>query len=193
MVLDSFPGLNSIDSLLHTHKWYSNTRDQEYILTFSFISDESFFPIQNYDSDVNSKILWESVTNFNDIQKASIRKAIKSWSDISGLVITEVEESITTVGDIRFGFSSNVERLVGEAAAFAYLPDNFYPSAGDIWFNSDANDLIGGYVSSSFANSNFSGENTIPFLLQCDRSSATLKEALSRLSDHNIVSSIIFS
>ncbi len=45
----------------------------------------------------------------------------------------------------------------------------------------------------SLANSNFSGENTIPFWLQWDRIAQILKKAVSRFSDHCIISSIIFS
>ena len=68
-------GLDSIDSLLHTHKWFSNTKDQEYSLTFSFISDQSFFPTQNYDSDMNSKTLWESVDKTFSLDFGSISKS----------------------------------------------------------------------------------------------------------------------
>jgi hypothetical protein len=45
----------------------------------------------------------------------------------------------------------------------------------------------------SSANSNFSGENTIPFWLQWDRIAQILKNACSILSDHCMISSTIFS
>ena len=45
----------------------------------------------------------------------------------------------------------------------------------------------------SLANANFSGENTIPFWLQCDRIEQILKNDSSNVFDHWIMSSTIFS
>lgn len=155
VVSTNLVGVETIDALLYSKKWAIDDLHNTYDLSYSFITKNSFFSNVNYDSELNSNILWNAISEFNSIQKTALKNVIAKWSDVSGISFVEVEESKTTVGDIRFGFSSNVDSLVGNAAAFAYLPDNFYPSAGDIWFDSTANDLIGGFVNSSFLNSNF--------------------------------------
>ncbi len=155
VVATSLLGLETTDSLIHSYKWYTDNLIETFDLSFSFISSNSFFSTFNYDSDVDTDLLWSAVTDFNLSQKDALRDIISSWSNVSGISFIEVEESATTVGDIRLGLSSNVEKVVGDATAFAYLPDNFYPSAGDIWFNATANDLVGGLVTNTFANSNF--------------------------------------
>ena len=147
--------LQTIDSLIYTHKWFVDDLQDTYDLSYSFINKNSVFDDFNYDSETNSNILWSSLDEFNLIQKTALRNVISEWSQVSGITFTEVEESETTVGDIRLGLSSEVQSLVGDATGFAYLPGNFYPSSGDIWFNSNANDLFGGFVTSTFENSEF--------------------------------------
>jgi len=147
--------LQTIDSLIYSHKWFIDDLQDTYDLSYSFINKNSVFDDFNYDSETNSNILWSSLDEFNLIQKTALRNVISEWSQVSGITFTEVEESETTVGDIRLGLSSEVQSLVGDATGFAYLPGNFYPSSGDIWFNSNANDLFGGFVTSTFENSEF--------------------------------------
>ena len=147
--------LQTIDSLIYTHKWFIDDLQDTYDLSYSFINKNSVFDDFNYDSETNSNILWSSLDEFNLVQKTALRNVISEWSQVSGITFMEVEESETTVGDIRLGLSSEVQSLVGDATGFAYLPGNFYPSSGDIWFNSNANDLFGGFVTSTFENSEF--------------------------------------
>ena len=147
--------LQTIDSLIYSHKWFIDDLQDTYDLSYSFINKNSVFDDFNYDSETNSNILWSSLDEFNLVQKTALRNVISEWSQVSGITFMEVEESETTVGDIRLGLSSEVQSLVGDATGFAYLPSNFYPSSGDIWFNSNANDLFGGFVTSTFENSEF--------------------------------------
>ena len=147
--------LQTIDSLIYSHKWFIDDLQDTYDLSYSFINKKSVFDDFNYDSETNSNILWSSLDEFNLVQKTALRNVISEWSQVSGITFLEVEESETTVGDIRLGLSSEVQSLVGDATGFAYLPGNFYPSSGDIWFNSNANDLFGGFVTSTFENSEF--------------------------------------
>ena len=147
--------LQTIDSLIYSHKWFIDDLQDTYDLSYSFINKNSVFDDFNYDSETNSNILWSSLDEFNLVQKTALRNVISEWSQVSGITFLEVEESETTVGDIRLGLSSEVQSLVGDATGFAYLPGNFYPSSGDIWFNSNANDLFGGFVTSTFENSEF--------------------------------------
>lgn len=148
-------GVGTIDSLVYSHKWYIDGIEDTYDLTYSFINKNSSFDNLSYDSESNSNILWKSLSEFNLVQKTALRNVISEWSNVSGITFFEVEESYTTVGDIRLGFSSEVESLVGDATGFAYLPGNYYPSSGDIWFNTNANDLFGGFVVGTFENSDF--------------------------------------
>ena len=147
--------LQTIDSLIYSHKWFIDDLQDTYDLSYSFINKNSVFDDFNYDSETNSNILWSSLDEFNLVQKTALRNVISEWSQVSGITFIEVEESETTVGDIRLGLSSEVQSLVGDATGFAYLPGNYYLSSGDIWFNSNANDLFGGFVTSTFENSEF--------------------------------------
>ena len=154
-VFTSLLGVETVDSLVYSHKWSVDDLQDTYDLSYSFINKSSVFDSFNYDSESDSNLLWGSLGEFNLVQKNALRDVISEWSYVSGISFVEVEESDTTVGDIRLGLSSEVVTVVGDATGFAYLPGNYYPSSGDIWFNSNANDIFGGFVVSTFENSDF--------------------------------------
>ena len=55
-------GVETIDSLVYSHKWYIDGIEDTYDLTYSFINKNSSFDNLSYDSESNSNILWKSLS-----------------------------------------------------------------------------------------------------------------------------------
>ena len=70
----------------------------------------------------------------NTTQQAAVRSTLQNWSNFANIVFSEVAETSSNVGDIRFGWTS-VSRP--GAAAWASYPNSYYPSGGDIWLSSE--------------------------------------------------------
>ncbi|MDD5548238.1 MAG: M10 family metallopeptidase, partial [Sulfurovaceae bacterium] len=78
-------------------------------------------------------------------QMISAVSAMQAWANIANITFTQLAESGSIVGDIRFAFSSAVE----DAWGWSYLPSND-PEAGDIWINPNMDESnldfsVGGY------------------------------------------------
>ncbi len=69
----------------------------------------------------------------NSTQQVAAKKALEAWSDIANITFTRVQDNESTVGDIRFAFSS-AEGLT-KWFGWAHYPNTYWPSAGDIWIN----------------------------------------------------------
>jgi serralysin len=68
------------------------------------------------------------VQAFDSSEVSAIKKALKKWSDVSGVKFKLVTETSSKVGELRFVESTSVR------SASAYLPSEA-PSAGDVWVN----------------------------------------------------------
>lgn len=79
------------------------------------------------------------------VQRAAARDALQSWANVAKLTPLELNESSTSVGDIRIAWTSASEKTSeGEAAwGWANFPGSYYPVAGDIWINTSATDNTG--------------------------------------------------
>ncbi len=82
----------------------------------------------SYDDEPNAY----SHYGFDDTQVTATREALQSWGNVANISFTEVEETDTNVGDIRFAFSSAV---TDDAWGWAYSPETFWASSGDVWLN----------------------------------------------------------
>ncbi len=71
---------------------------------------------------------------FNTRQQDATRDALALWAAVADITFVEVTDSPTEVGEMRFGFSDEVE--ISGSYAYAYLPDDFFVEAGDSWYNS---------------------------------------------------------
>lgn len=66
-------------------------------------------------------------------QTDDIQAALQGWSNVTKLKFTQTSDNSTTVGDLRFAFSSN-SAIPQSAQAWAYYPaDATY--SGDVWFS----------------------------------------------------------
>ena len=115
--LISSSGSNDIDSLLQSWRWGSGSDTVE--LTYSFGTSSSVY-ISGYSEPNNG------FGEFSDHQKAATRSALDYWSNVANINFTEVTDSATVAGDLRFAKSSD------PSTAWAYLPTTS-PKGGDVW------------------------------------------------------------
>ena len=121
-------GNTPVDALL-SEVQYVQTSGQPLNLSFSF-------------PYVNGVAVWTagygqgetaSSTALNTAQQQAVRDALQAWANVANISFTEVTETSTTVGDMRFAFAD----LPDTVAAWAYLPW-WVPESGDVWLNNDA-------------------------------------------------------
>lgn len=115
-------GGNSVDSLLTGNKW-GGALGTGVSLTYSFGGSNSSY-VPNYGSG-------EPLLGFGaltETQKNAIRNALTAWSEIANIQFTEVTDSESVVGELRFARSNAPD------TAWAYFPGN-YPESGDAWFS----------------------------------------------------------
>ncbi|MDO7897505.1 M10 family metallopeptidase [Pseudomonas citrulli] len=127
-------GNAQVDSLLFGTYWLGNswsTGTYTTPLTYSFITETSRFAL-NYSSDNE----YEAGYVLTAAQQAGISSALFKWSSVANIKFTQVSESSTEVGDLRFGGFLNMD---SDTAAWGYFPDNA-PSAGDVWLGPVTND-----------------------------------------------------
>ena len=121
-------GNTYIDGLLTGTKWAVNS------LTFSFPASASFYEA-NYGSGENLN----GFEAFNTVQQAAVRSILQNYGAVANLTFTEVTESSTVHGELRYAESDN------PATAWAYFPTTL-PVGGDAWFNH-----TGGYYNNPVA------------------------------------------
>ena len=66
---------------------------------------------------------------FNSTQQTAARSAMQTWANVANVSFTEVADSSTNVGDIRFGFTSADRADWG----WAGIPNSSFANAGDVW------------------------------------------------------------
>lgn len=125
-------GSNYIDSLLHGKKWGGVT-GTGVNLTYSF----GYYRFGRYGSHYKTDYgIGQPLSGFaplSDIQKSATQMALAAWSEIANITFTEVTDSATVAGDLRFAKSDKAS-----PTAHAYTP-SASPEAGDVWFSHDSN------------------------------------------------------
>lgn len=66
------------------------------------------------------------------VQQSAAVKALDAWAAVANLAFAQSVDTSTTVGDIRFAWSSNVD---ANSSGWAYYPNDYYPNGGDIWLS----------------------------------------------------------
>ncbi len=77
----------------------------------------------------------------NSTEQAAATAALQAWASVANLTFTKSVDTSTTVGDIRFAWSS---ALPSTAGAWASYPNNYYPSGGDVWINANISSITSG-------------------------------------------------
>ena len=114
----AWSGQNHIDSLLATYKWGGGLGTGA-DLTYSFGTASSVY-ISGYSEPTNG------FGEFTVHQKNATRAALDYWSNVANLTFTEVTDSSSVAGDLRFAHSSD------PSTAWAYLPSSS-TKGGDVW------------------------------------------------------------
>lgn len=125
----SLTGIRSIDALLGDTRW-ANASSGKLVLTYSFPYANSsvayFAPGLNYSSSGEP----QSAFGLTVVQQQAVRDALTQWSRITNIEFVEVADSSTSAGVLRFAWTNKSE---GNAAAWAYEPNDYFASGGDVW------------------------------------------------------------
>jgi serralysin len=114
---DDYPSTGNAKALLYGVKWGGDV-GKSVTLTWSLARPGiSKYPYVKRD-----------VQAFDSAEVVEIKKALKQWSDVSGIKFSQVTETSTKVGELRFVKSTSV------AAASAFLPSEA-PTAGDVYIS----------------------------------------------------------
>ena len=111
-------------------------------LTYSFpwtnSTNISFF---GHDGTIDYSVLNEQTARVHygltTTQQTAARSALSTWSAVANIIFSEVPETTTNVGDIRFAWtsSSNPTSDGGKSWGWSYFPDFYMPSGGDVWLS----------------------------------------------------------
>ncbi|WHS57778.1 M10 family metallopeptidase [Pseudomonas sp. G2-4] len=119
-----------VNSLLYGTYW-SGSAITGTSLTYSFMTADSYFSTQY--SGEREYLGGYEVTS---AQQDGIISSLGAWSSVANLKFTEVAESSTNVGDLRFG---GYQWMDDDTAAWGYYPGRT-AAAGDVWLGPITND-----------------------------------------------------
>ncbi len=128
-----------INALLSGSKWAGGTGTW-LTLTYSFPWSQGNAVFSGLDGAKYSTLNEPSAAeNFalTTTEQTAARSALQTWSNVVNIKFTEVADTSTNVGDIRFAWTSATDTVGtgGKAWGWAYEPDNAFPSGGDIWIS----------------------------------------------------------
>jgi Ca2+-binding RTX toxin-like protein/methionine-rich copper-binding protein CopC len=125
-------GVNSIDSLVSGYQWAPNAAGVT-ALTYSFpwatASTASWASNPKYSSDNEPS----SAFALTAVQQQGVRDALATWSNVANIAFTEVGETASNVGDLRFAWTDVIPLGI---AGWASYPNDYWASGGDIWLSS---------------------------------------------------------
>jgi len=125
-------GNASINPLLvWGYKWGNTSVGTPVSLTYSFPNYGATWLNNYWDGEP-----FNGFQPFTGPQQQAARQALSLWSEVANVTFTEVSDTASDVGDLRFGNSAAVTN--SSSAAWAYLPfDDQYewPESGDVWFD----------------------------------------------------------
>src|SRR5512138_65092 len=126
-------GNRSIDALtVWGYKWGAGGAGSAAAITYSFPSYGA-----TWIGDYLNGEPFDGFQPFTNAQKSAARQSLAAWSSVANVSFTEISDTPSNVGDIRFGNSAAVSQTT--SAAWGYLPyktSQFeYPESGDVWFD----------------------------------------------------------
>ena len=139
--------VDAVDALVYGTQWASPT------LTFSFPNELSYWSTDPYSGYGPVSGLAEPwVSGYQTLYEediAAIRAALASWANVANLTFVEVADNETTVGDLRFAYTSGSYLGNDDAQAWAYAPGD-YVQGGDVWFNAEGTSYTTAWTEGSY-------------------------------------------
>ena len=136
---------NYIDSLLFGTKW-NGAVGTGANLTFSFPEAVSTWSTLAYGLKTGSGEPWNGFAPFATPEQQAAIKAVTAWSNVANLTFTQVADTPSLVGEIRFAWTTGGGITGAQAQAY-------YPSTevygGDVWLNKSAT-WTNGFVNGSY-------------------------------------------
>ncbi len=125
-LLTEEPADERVTSLLYGPYWTAGPSGNH--LTYSFHNDLSV-----YASDYSRSQEPGDAFSLSAAQVAATKSALDAWSAVANITFTQVEDTATQVGDLRFG---GFNGLKGTEMGQAYVPGTL-PRSGDVWIGPD--------------------------------------------------------
>lgn len=123
--MSNISGDYRIDALLagSAIRWHATTLEGAVALTYSFMSSPPIYANQSQDA--------RSFSVMTNQQKVAVREILTTLSSHFNITFTEVQDSKTSYGQLRFG--NNIQAAT---VGYAYYPDqSLGDNAGDIYIN----------------------------------------------------------
>uniref|UniRef100_UPI000A9DC4E0 M10 family metallopeptidase n=1 Tax=Pseudomonas bananamidigenes TaxID=2843610 RepID=UPI000A9DC4E0 len=138
----SLTGNAIVDSLISGTYWLGSNWSPfgPTNLSYSFMAPGTSYFITDYSPDNEYNALYSLTSG----QQNAVINALSAWSAVANLNFTLTTDTLTNVGDLRFG---GYRLMDNKTAAWAYFPANT-PTGGDVWIGpqtSDANPNKGSY------------------------------------------------
>lgn len=133
-------GNSKVDPLLNDTfvKWSGNLSSGTNLsFSFPWLNGQPVFWQSRYSNEPSAPYH----VAFNPTQMEATKNALQSWANVANLNFTEVTETGSEVGDLRFAFSSAVDAISG-TWGWAYYPNNYWASAGDVWVKTSLADSL---------------------------------------------------
>ena len=130
----SLTGNAVVDSLISGQYWLGSNWSPfgQTSLSYSFMAPGTSYFAINYSPVNEYNALYELTLG----QKAAATSALGAWSTVANVSFTLTSDTLTNVGDLRFG---GYRLMDNKTAAWAYFPDNA-PAAGDVWIGPQTDD-----------------------------------------------------
>lgn len=131
----------SINALISGDKWGGAT-GSSVTLTYSFPwTSSGTATFSGHDGQGNYSLLNEQNATYHyglsATQQAAARSVLQSWANVANIVFSEVADTSTNVGDIRFAWTSASNPMSDgeEPWGWASYPNSYWPYGGDVWIS----------------------------------------------------------
>src|SRR5215510_6525829 len=117
------------------YKWGASGTGTSASITYSFPTSTSKWS-DDYKNFLDNEP-FDHFQAFTAAQQAAAKQALGLWAEVANIHFTQVTETSTNVGDIRFGNSGAVTNSTSAAWAYTPFDDGLaqYPENGDVWFD----------------------------------------------------------
>lgn len=134
----SLTGSQTLDALIFGSKWGGATGTGVTVsYSFPWVSGGAAFSGPNGVGNYSSLNEHQATYHFglNATQQAAARSALQAWANVANTKFQEVSDTASSVGDIRFAWTSASEKTSRgtQAWGWAQYPNAYYPSSGDVW------------------------------------------------------------